>query len=112
MTAPLFESLSLTRGDDFGATFTFDQAVAGFSEMRFTVREMWATDETDNTDAALSVTLSASGTYTADLALTSAQTLSLALDEYVYDLQITTTSGGKKYTTQRGTLHMTPDVTR
>lgn len=112
MTAPLVANITLTRGDDLAATFTFDQLVAGFSEMRFTIREDWATTETDNTAATLTKSLTASGDYTALLELSSAETLALIGESYVYDLQITTVTGSKKYTTQRGQLRVTPDVTR
>lgn len=111
MSQPRVENIELVRGDDFGATFTFDQPVSAFSEMRFTIRESWATTETDNTTAALSKTLSATGTYTADLDITDEEALALSLDQYVYDVQIITT-GGRKYTSQRGILRMTPDASR
>ncbi len=111
MTQPLIQAIALTRGDDYAAVLTFDQPVAGFTAMRFTVRESWAVAETDNTDAALTVLLTATSTYTASLELTSAQTLALQFDRYVYDIQVTT-GAGKVYTTQRGELRMTPDVTR
>lgn len=114
MTEPRTESIRVTRGDDYGATFTFDQPVASFAEMRFTIREDWASAETDNADASLTTTLVGSGTYTADLQLSHADTLTLTLasGQYVYDVQITTASGGKIYTTQRGMLRVTPDATR
>ena len=111
MTTPPTVNVHVTRGDDYSASVTFDQPVANFSEMRFTARADWATTETSNSGAALSVTLTATGTYTADLDLTSVQTLTLTASQYVYDIQITTT-GGKKYTTQRGILRVGQDVTR
>ena len=112
MTAPLTQAIDITRGDDYAATVTFDQPVAAFSEIRFTVRESWATTETDNTDATLTTTLTPSATSAADLDLTSTQTLALVLDQYVYDIQVITASGSKVFTTQRGTLRVSPDVTR
>ncbi len=112
MSQPRVETILLTRGDDFAATFTFDVAVSNFTEMRFTIRDSWATTEADNSTAMLSVTLTATGTYTADLALTNLQTRALAADSYVYDLQVTTTAGAKKYTAQRGPLKVGPDVSR
>lgn len=112
MTSPLTQMIELTRGDDYAATVTFDQPVAAFSEIRFTVREAWATTETDNTDATLTKTLTPSSAYAADLDLANTETLTLALDQYVYDIQVTTASGAKVFTTQRGTLRITPDVTR
>jgi hypothetical protein len=111
MTVPTI-NFAVTRGDDYSASLTFDQPVAGFSDMRFTAREQWAETQTDNTDAAVSVTLTPTGTYTAQLDLTSAQTLALTLRAYVYDVQVTVASGGKKYTTQRGRLSIDPDATR
>jgi hypothetical protein len=111
MTQPLTQNISITRGDDYSATITFDQATSGFAEMRFTVREDWATSESDNTDALISVTLSTSGTYTGTLALTSSQTVDLVSRMYVYDVAVTTL-GGSKYTTQRGHLRVGPDVSR
>ena len=108
MTAQIH--FSLTRGDDYAATVTFDQAVAAFSEMRFTVRSAWAESQTDNSDADLNVTLTATGTYTALLTLTADQTVALLGPEYVYDIQVT--ASGKKYTTQRGRLRVDPDATR
>lgn len=111
MTQPLTQNLKITRGDDYSATITFDQVTSGFSEMRFTVREDWATSQLDNSEALISVTLSTVGTYTATLALTSSQTLDLIDGKYVYDVAVTTLAG-KKYTTQRGQLRVNPDVTR
>jgi hypothetical protein len=111
MTQPRVQNIELTRGDDYFATFTFDQPVSGFSEMRFTVRESWATTEEDNDEATLTLALAASGSATADLDISSEQSLALALDSYVYDLQITT-NAGKKYTTQRGFIRITPDTGR
>lgn len=111
MTAPNQVNIALTRGDDYAADVTFDQAVSSFAEMRFTVREGWALSEADNTEATLSVLLTATGTNEALLELTSAQTQALEHDEYVYDIQVTTV-GGKKYTTQRGPLRLEPDVSR
>lgn len=110
MTATI--NFAITRGDDYAASVTFDQLVASFSEMRFTVREQPATSEADNTDAVLTVTLAATGSYTAQLELTAAQTVALLNDRYYYDIQVTTTSGSKKYTTQRGQLRVEFDVTR
>ncbi len=112
MSQPRVETILLTRGDDYIATFTFDVAVANFTEMRFTIRESWATTETDNSTAVLSVTLTGTGTYTADLALTNLQTRTLVMDQYVYDCSVTTTAGAKKYTAQRGPLKVGPDVSR
>ena len=110
-TTPIV-NFDLTRGDDYAADLTFDQLVAGFSEIRFTVREDWATTQTDNTEATLTATLSATGDYTAELSLTNAQTQALTADRYVYDIQVITVSGSKRYTTQRGCLRITPDATR
>lgn len=112
MTAPRVEIITLVRGDTYGATFTFDQAVSGFTSIRFTIRDAWATDETDNTTAAYTTTLTATGTYTAALTIPSASTLALQLDQYVYDVAVVVTADGAKYTTQRGHLRMSPDVTR
>jgi hypothetical protein len=112
MTQPLIQTVAITRGDDYSATVTFDQPVAGFAEMRFTIREDWARAEADNTEAALSVTLTGSGIYTATLSLTSAQTLALQFDQYVYDVAVVTSAGSKRYTAQRGMLRIAPDVTR
>lgn len=111
MTQPLTQNISITRGDDYSATITFDQATSGFSEMRFTVREDWATSQSDNDEALISVTLSTSGTYTAVLTLTSSQTVDLLAKKYVYDVAVTTLAGAK-YTTQRGQLRVGPDVSR
>lgn len=111
MSQPTIVNLQVTRGDDFGAEVTFDQAVAGFSEIRFTVRETWAASETDNAEAVYTATLTPSGTYTASFEIPNATTVTWLLDEYVYDVAVLTT-GSKKYTTQRGTLRMTPDVSR
>jgi hypothetical protein len=111
MTQPRIEMIKLTRGDSYGATFTFDQPVSGFSEMRFTMRESWATTEIDNTTATMSVLLVGSGAATADLAITYTQTGALALDAYVYDVQVVTIAG-KRYTTQRGQVVIGPDVSR
>lgn len=110
MSQPRTQEIELTRGDDFGATVTFDQLVSGFSEIRFTVRETWATGETDNSDAKLSKALTPTGAYTAEIEITSAESLTLE-DRSVYDIQVVTV-GGKKYTTQRGQLRVSPDVTR
>ncbi len=112
MTAPRTETINIVRGDDYLATFQFDQLVSTFSEMRFTIRDDWATTETDNTGAVLSVALTASGAYTADLALSSADTLTLQARQYVYDVSIVTALGGRRFTTQRGMLRPTPDCTR
>lgn len=105
-------SITITRGDSYSAAVTFDQLVSAFSEIRFTVRESWATSETDNSTATLSKTLTTSGLYGATLDLTSAETLALTRDSYVYDIQITTVVGTKIYTTQRGKIRVSPDVTR
>ena len=112
MTAPLVQNITITRGDDWGATVTLDQPVAGFTEIRFTVRETWALEEADNTAATLTKSLTLSGTYTADIDLTNEETVALTNDEYVYDVAVITSVGSKKYTTQRGFLRMAPDVSR
>lgn len=116
MTAPLIQPLNITRGDDWGGTFTFDQAVAGFAEISFTIRTAWATAQMDNTDAVFSATLTdgdiaVSGTYSATIDISHTDTITWTAEEYVYDVQIETV-GGKLYTTQRGNLRMCPDATR
>ncbi len=116
MTAPLIQPINITRGDDWGGTFTFDQAISGFSEIWFTVRAAYATTETNNTDAIFSATLTdgdiaVSGAYAATIDVGHDVTLTWTSPEYVYDVQIETL-GGKLYTTQRGNLRMCPDVTR
>lgn len=112
MSQPRTETIEITRGDDFGAEVTFDQDVADFASMRFTLRETWAKDEPDNTSAILTVALTATGARTASLELTSEDTLLLQRDQYVHDIQIVTVAGAKKYTTQRGPVFITPDVSR
>lgn len=116
MTLPLVQLISITRGDDYGGTMTFDQAVAGFVEISFTIRTEWATTETDNTEAVFSGTLTGgevivTGAYTATIDIASADTLAMTADSYVYDVQVETSSG-KFYTTQRGMLRVNPDVSR
>lgn len=111
MAQPSAIDIDITRGDDFTTTITFAQAVAGFSEIRFTAREQAATTETDNSGATLSVALTPAGTFTATLTLTSTQTRALQRTSYLYDIQ-TLTTGGLRNTTQRGFLHVTFDVGR
>src|SRR6478752_4688516 len=112
MTQPRTETIELTRGDDYSATVTFDQPVSSFSEMRFTIREDWATSETDNSSAVFTALLTPSGTYTAELAVPHVDAVGLSKRRYVHDIQVTTSSTGKQYTTQRGPVFVGPDVTR
>lgn len=111
MTQPRTETIELTRGDDFAATVTFDQPVATFALIRFTIRPDWARGEADNAGAVFTVELTPTGAYTAGFEISSAESQELQLDRYVHAIQVTTTSG-KRYTTQRGPVLMTPDVTR
>ncbi len=116
-TAPIKpQAIELTRGDDFGATLTFDQLVAGFAEIWFTVRVDWAKSETDDTAAVFSGTLTGgqialTGTYTATIDIPDEATRLWSGFNYVYDVQIRTTAG-KVYTTQRGKITVGYDVTR
>lgn len=112
MSQPRIETIELTRGDDYAADITFDQPVADFASMRFTMRETWAAGESDNTGAIFTVELTPTGTRTASLEIPNAATLTFARDEYVHDIQVVTAIGGKKYTTQRGPVIVGPDVTR
>lgn len=111
MTTPLQQTITIVRGDDYGGTVTFDQPVAGFASMHLTIRDDYATTQVDNTDATLSISLVATDTYTASIDITSAQTLTLQNDQYVYDVSVTTLAG-KRYTAQRGTIRMIGDVDR
>lgn len=112
MSQPRIETIELTRGDDYAADIAFDQPVAGFASMRFTIREEWARAETDNSGAVLTLELTPTGTNTAALEISSAQSLALQFEQYVHDIQVVTVTGGKKYTTQRGPVIVGPDVTR
>ncbi len=112
----LVQSLTITRGDDYGAVVTFDQDIAGFTDIAFTVRETYATTETDNVSAVFSASLLAGGVTAAGarsvaIDISNTATVTWSADKYVYDIQVTTTAG-KIYTTQRGPLYMAPDVTR
>jgi len=111
MTQPNTQTLVITRGDDFSATVTFDQDISGASEIRFTVRDDWATSETDNASAVYTTTLAPTGTTTASLTVPDTDTVTWLKPGYVYDIQITT-GAGLKQTTQLGSLRMGPDVTR
>lgn len=105
-------NFEVTRGDDVTFDVTFDQLVAGFSAMRFTMREAWATTETDNTAATYTLLLTATGDYTASGDLPNATTQTWLNEIYVYDVQVITSVGSKKFTTQRGVVRLTPDATR
>lgn len=105
-------NFEITRGDDYSATVTFDQPVAGFTEIRFTMRTAWASNEADNAEAVYTTTLTPSGANAADLELPNADTVTWTDDSYFYDIAVITSAGSKKYTTQRGQLRMAPDVGR
>jgi hypothetical protein len=111
MTRPRIETIELTRGDDFSATVTFDQPVSGFAEMRFTIRETWATREADNDTATFTTLLTPSGTYTADFDIPHASAVAFEFSEYVHDIEVVT-NAGKRYTTQRGPVLIAPDASR
>lgn len=114
MTTPNQQAITVVRGDDTTLTITFDQAVAEFDDVWFTVRESWATSEEDDAGAVFSAELgggiTSTGTYTAEIALPNANTVTWLNDDYVYDVQVK--SSDKLYTTQRGTLRVIGDVTR
>lgn len=110
MSRTAFQSLEFTRGDDESLIITFDQDVADFTSMKFTIREIWATDETDNTGAIYSGTPVASGARTATLTVPKATTVAMLFDEYVHDVEVV--AAGINSTTQRGPVRMTPDVGR
>ncbi len=112
MTTPTIVNFSVTRDDDFSAVVTFDQLVAGFSEMRFTVRETWASTESDNTDAIYTTTLTATGAYTASLEIPNAETATWTQDRLFHDISVVTAIGAKQFTTQRGEIRVGPDVGR
>lgn len=111
MTQPRTETIELTRGDDFSATVEFDQPVADFVSIRFTMRPDWARGEVDNDSAAFSVELTPTGTRTASFEISSDESLAFQADRYVHDVAVVT-NAGKTYTTQRGPVLITPDVTR
>lgn len=115
MTQPIFQALRHTRGDSFDRIITFDEDPATFQAIWFTVRETWADDEADDTDAVAQATLGAgitvTGALTAAITITAADAASWVLPEYVYDVQILT-AAGKLRTTQFGQLRLGPDVTR
>ncbi len=116
MTLPTAENFSLVRGDDWSTAFRFDQAISGFSEIAFTIRETWAATETDNSSATFAATLTggeitADGSYTINLSIPRSVTATMTSDQYRYDMQVTTVTD-KVFTTQRGVIYMIPDVTR
>lgn len=116
MTQPTVENFSIVRGDDWSTVLRFSQALSGFDEIEFTIRDTWASSETDNTGAVFAGSLTggeivADGTYDVTVSIPNATTLGMTGDEYRYDIQVTTVSD-KIYTTQRGCIRMIPDVTR
>lgn len=117
MSQPTNVTLTVIRGDDQAWDLTFDQPVANFAAIQMTFREGWATTETDDTEASLKLSLAdgditATGTYTARVEMTSADSLSLVYQNYVHDVQVTMVTTSKRHTTQRGPVRVTPDVTR
>jgi hypothetical protein len=117
MTAPTIQNLTHTRGDDFIRTITFSEDPATYQGIWFTVRESWATDETDDTDAISQaelgdgIVLTGGGAYTGSVSISNSETSGWTQDSLVYDVQIKT-AAGKIRTTQRGAIRQTPDVTR
>lgn len=116
MTEPKQQTLRAKRGDTKIWTITFDQAVSGYVEIWFTIRDGWATTEVDDADAISQKTLSGggiatTGTYTADVEFSDVDALAWQKASYQYDIQIRTAQG-RIFTTQYGSLMITPDATR
>lgn len=111
MTQPRVETIELPRDTDYGATVQFDQPVASFTEIRFTMREDWATGEDDNSGAVYTTALTPTGVYTATFAIPSAVARAALKKRYVHDIKVVT-AGGERYQTQLGPVIIGPDVTR
>lgn len=117
MTAPALQNLEHVRGDSFTRIVTLSEPLIAFTEVCFTLREVWASAEENDSEAELSLKLSNGGLEAGDeddqvvIEIDAEDTRDWTLDDYVYDVQVTTT-GGKVYTVLRGFLRVTPDVTR
>jgi hypothetical protein len=115
--APANETrLALTRGDDAVLSVTFGQPLSTIEEIWFTVREGWATTETDDDLAVFSASLGegeivASGASAAEVTISRAVTRALLFDEYFFDVQVCT-NADQILTPTRGQLRIEPDVTR
>ncbi len=114
MTTPTVNIVQ-TRGDTFEKVVTFSVDTSNFSAVYFTIRESWATTETDDATAVAKTSVALGGIvlsgFTATITFSSAVTAGWLLDQYFYDVSVLTTAG-KHLTTVRGKLRMDPDVTR
>jgi hypothetical protein len=114
MTQPTQQTLTHVRGDTFIKTASLSQPLTSFDDVWFTVRESYATTETDDSEAVAKGSIGGgeiTGTGSDVTIELPDDTTTWQQPQYVWDLQVKTT-GGKIYTAARGMLRITPDVTR
>lgn len=104
------------RGDTFEKLFDLDFDASQISSAWFTIRDGYATTETDDTSAVAQVTLAGGGiTVTGarqlKMTISDSVTRGWQLDSYVFDVQARLITG-KLFTLAAGQLRVMPEVTR
>lgn len=115
MTQPRIVQLQPTRGDTYKLDISLSAPLSGISEVWLTIKSTWATTETDDSSAIVQLTLTggeivATGAATIRVTFSAEQTSLLVADQYVYDLQIKTTTD-EINTAQEGTVRPRRQVT-
>tara|TARA_Y100001937_G_C7099610_1_gene321834 strand:+ start:320 stop:658 length:339 start_codon:yes stop_codon:yes gene_type:complete len=105
-------NLQIDQGSDFTTTINLDNIDGtDFDLSGFTVKSQMAKTYASSTKTTISSTISNATAGEITLSLTNAQTTALAAGRFVYDVEITQTSGGAVTRVIEGQITVHPQVT-